>query len=223
MQTVSADLPQLWARVRGAYQRASADLGGPAGIAAMGALTRRLRRRIVHWIGLLEHLARKLIFAEAARLAPGASAARKACAPCAARGAREIDLSAPHTWPARFSFAIPRDPQLAAPDAAPRIRALWGQATPPAQPLAEKPRARGESAFLLARRFEALRRVIENPHPHALRLARLMPRLLRRFPRAAHHIAMQPQNAGGYDPADPRLGIDCCSRALEAQPAFNTS
>jgi hypothetical protein len=106
---------------------------------------------------------------------------------------------------------------------APRIRALWGPTPPAPRPRTPNPRSKltdEHAAFRLARRFEALRRVLETPAPHARRLARLMTRAVRRFPEIAIRFATTPARAAGYDPADHRLGIDATGRAIDASAVF---
>ncbi|MEZ5957864.1 MAG: hypothetical protein R3C27_11715 [Hyphomonadaceae bacterium] len=76
----------------------------------------------------------------------------------------------------------------------------------------------------LAIRIEALRRVLDNPYRHALRLARLFRRLSRRFPEAANRYAIATAHPHASDPGDPRLIIDALGLAIAAAPLFaNTS
>jgi hypothetical protein len=120
-----------------------------------------------------------------------------------------LDLSNPETWPARFSLAPPRDPRAVPEASAPRIRSLWGPLPLPPPPPPPRRAASAESAaFRLARRFEALRRVLEDPLPHARRLARLLQRLERRFPEVIARYALAPARVGDFDAADPRLSTD---------------
>ena len=227
------DLTPLWTRVRTVFARAADALGGAASIAAHTALAPKLRREIVGWIALLEHLVRKLLFAEAARVAPppagwtaGLEARTAPPAAIAQTSARRApDLSAPETWSARFSFAPPRDPRAVPEALAPRIRDLWSTQEPPPPPPRTIPRtpSEDEKPFLLARRFEALRRVLENPAPYAHRLARIMRRLVRRFPEAIMRFVFAPARTNNYDRRDPLLGVDCSGAAFVAVPAMDTS
>jgi len=124
--------------------------------------------------------------------------------------ARSIDVGRPETWRATFSFALPRDPHRVPDSRAPRIRAPWGPTPPPApgpERIARVIKAE-DAPFCLARRFEALRRVLENPRPYAERLARLLARELRRFRQIVRRAVLAPCRSNGYDPDDPRLGID---------------
>ncbi len=225
----------LWARVRATFARACAATGGAACIAAHITLSQRLRASIVGWIGLLEHLLRKLLYAEAARvrcdLASRPLARRPHCAGAARDDkAREPAPSrtreTPERWPARFSFAPPRDPRATPQARAPQIRALWG-ATPapsPSPPPQPPSRAVGEhdKPFRLARRFEALRRVLDDPAPYIMRLAQLMARLSLRFPEAARRLAFAPARVNFFDAADPTLGVACCSAALAGYALFES-
>jgi hypothetical protein len=133
----------------------------------------------------------------------------------------------PETWRATFSLAPPRDPLAIADSRAPRIRALWDDARPPAPPPPPPPRARrivsAEAPFRLARRLEALRRVLENPLPHAERLARLLARAVRRFPEIVRRYLFAPARANGYDKADPRLSVDAYAAALPAPHVITDS
>jgi hypothetical protein len=74
--------------------------------------------------------------------------------------------------------------------------------------------------LLLARRFEALRRVLEDPMPYARRLARVLARAVRRFPEVALRFAIAPSRAAGFDPDDSRLGVEACACALGGVSAF---
>jgi hypothetical protein len=65
-----------------------------------------------------------------------------------------------------------------------------------------------------------VRRVLENPLPHARRLARLIVRLRRRYPEIAMRFAMAPARAVSLDQADPRLVIDAMGAAIGGAFAF---
>jgi hypothetical protein len=171
-----------------------------------------------------------------ARLLPRlcASAAEK-CEPGGSRSnlpASRLDMSRPETWRAQFSFALPRDPHRVPESRAPRIRALWGEtvsdthaSTVPSEQATElDTRAcHSSSPFRLARRFEALRRVLEDPRPHAERLARALAREVRRFSQAAQRYLFAPCRTNDYDPADPRLGLEAISAAFASPAAFGDS
>lgn len=234
MTSASLTAENLWTRARAMFARALAALGDPAAIAAIATLPSALRRRIVAWLAPLEHIVRKLLLAEAAqmRAAPtwtAALQARIAAPACAREGASEdarsnSNPSTPETWSVRFALSLPRDPRIVADAHAPRIRSLWDDGpvatrrpSPVRQATAE------DGAVRLARRLEALRRVLENPRPHALRLARLLKRAIRRFPEVARRYWLSPPRSGDYDPADDRLSLDATAQAADAPHVFEDS
>jgi hypothetical protein len=232
MNTVQTSPPPtqaLWERARASYARAVAAIGEPAAVAALAALSRDLRRIIIGWVARLEHVVRKLLLAEAGRLfetnglpalcrPPFRGEVRKE----RAARMRHLDSTRPETWPARFRFALPRDPR-AVPDArAPRIRALWDDApscAPPPTRLARLPE-RQDIAVRLARRLEAMRRVLVDPMPIAQRLARGLYRLARRYPEATLRFAASPSRVNAYDPFDPRLGVDATGAGFYGAHCF---
>ncbi len=227
--TSSLAAAPLWERTRALLARAIAALGGAAAIAAIALLSRAQRREIVAWLAPLEHIVRKLLLAEAARLETPPPQ-RKASAPLQAhtrnesvRSPRALDLSRPESWPAQFSLSAPRDPHLVPNARAPRIRALWGPTI-----VAEAPKktpannVRAES-LRLAQRFEAVRRVLENPLPHAARLARLLVRAVRRFPEIVRRYALMAARALLADREDQRLSVEATGAALIAVYAFPDS
>jgi|GEM_PF-1008701 len=219
----------LWTRTRASFARAIAAVGAPVVIAAIQLLTRKLRHVIIERLCPLENIVRKLLLAEAAELrraalaqagrSPGVSVvellqpppASAQSAASSARAASRPDLSHPETWRVRFSFAAPRDRRRVPDSCAPRMRSLWGPSPPPPAPEPEsRPRHRNneDSPFRLARRFEALRRVLDNPLPHAERLARVLARAVRRFPEIVRRFVMAPARSNGWDRDDPRLAVD---------------
>lgn len=236
---ITDTLAPLWERLRASFARAAVITGGAAAIAAHMAMAAALRREIHGWIGWLEHLVRKLLFAEAGRLEPlgprTSSSALHAAPPraVASKGAAQPGRAAapransqdPETWSVRFSLAPPRDPRAVPESRAPRIRALWGPSPPPAPPPPPTVRARGErhAPLQLARRFEALRRVLADPRPYARRLADLMHRLVRRFPEVTLRFAARCARVGHFDRNDARLGVDCTAAALGSPLAFDSS
>lgn len=221
-------LPHLWQRLRSMFARASTVIAALPTLATIATLTHTRRYEIACWIARLESIARKLLFAEAARLQP-ASTLPAAASRASNDQRRErhpiFDPAHPHTWPARFKLTPPRDPRAVPENRAPRIRALWGDAPSP-EPRrntahAAKPRP---AAMRLALRFEALRRVLENPLPHARRLARIFHRLGCRYPEAAGRYAVASARPHASDPGDPRLIIECMMLAIAAAEIFaNTS
>jgi hypothetical protein len=237
-------LPTLWLRLRAMFVRASESIGAPQTLARLGALSRQRRHEIGCWIARLECIARKLLFAEASALHHTSSFRTRACAirnpganalfraatpnadkPCPRRA--EIDLTQPTTWPALFKLAPPRD-TLAVPESrAPRIRALWGAHTPPPPPptsaAARTTPQTTPMAVQFAFRIEALRRVLENPAPHARRLARVLHRLKPRFPEAPARYAIIAPRPYAPDAGDPRLMIECLALAITAAEIFLNS
>jgi hypothetical protein len=219
----------LWSRARTSFSRALAVCGEPAAIAAISCLTRKLRAHIVRWIAPLENIVRKLLLVEAAQLlGPRTSSSARAPQgalvpkPCAQTPA--IDRAAPHTWSATFALAPPADPHLVPEHQAPRIRSLAPDPPFVAVSTAHERRPAMhhpfDAAYRLARRVEALRRVLADPSPHARRLARLLQGLRRRFPGVVMRYAMSSAHAVGWDPDDPKLAISATSAAITAEPAF---
>lgn len=141
------------------------------------------------------------------------------------RSARaSLDRSRPETWPARFSFALPRNPRLVPNARAPRIRAPWDEETPPSPAPERTPRGQTQSTpFRLACRLEALRRVLENPRPHAERLARMLVREVRRYTEVVQRYALAPLRSTDYDTEDERLGIDIYGPCIDAGEVFKNS
>lgn len=219
------------------FVRASESIGAPHTLARLGMLSRQRQHEIGCWIARLECVTRKLLFAEASGLHPSSLRTRTSAIqnPGASDALPrtslrnepihpgEIDLTQPHTWPARFKLAPPRDARAVPESRAPRIRALWGSHTPPPTP---SPRAASQTtpiATQFAFRIEALRRVLEDPAPHVRRLARAMHRLAHRFPEAPVRYAII--TARPYDPdaGDPRLIIECLALAIAAAQTFANS
>lgn len=178
---------QLWAQARHFFARMTAAYGGAAVLAALDELAQATRRKVLEWLAPLETLVRRLLLIEAAKLAlpPLISRKRASCRP--GGGAAAPDLAHPHSWRARFYIPIPPDERGVVPeDRAPRIR-LLGPAWPPRPacvpaptkpPRAPRPKT-PPSTWRLARRIEALHRALENPDPHARRLARRLARIPR--------------------------------------------
>ncbi|MFT3726264.1 MAG: hypothetical protein QM759_00355 [Terricaulis sp.] len=224
---------QLWQRVRAVFARAQNAVGDAARIAAIRDPGERARRNIVARIAPLEAMVRKLLVVEATRFAGDARiqiniGLQRGTAPARQipphRRALALDMTQPETWPVRFSLATPSDPRAVANDRAPRIRTLWSQAAPtaPAATQRHAPAQQTRTTFRLARRVEALRRVLDDPIPYARRLARVFVRALRRFPEIVRRYAMAPATTGDYDPDDPRLHIECMTRACGADLAFSS-
>lgn len=219
------DTAPLWKRVHAMFARALAVLGGPAAVAAIAGLTPKLRRSVAGWIAPLEHMVRKLLFVEASLLprenhVPPRAFSRAPSQERAQRTRDDADPARPGEWRVRFALSAPRDPHLASEANAPRIRFLDEPFVAPLR-LAKPPLARRvretPAALLLARRFEALRRVLDDPMPHARRLARLLARLKRRRVDIAWRYAAAPPRTSSYDPEDPRLSVACQALAFTAE------
>lgn len=223
----------LWDRLRATFARVIAAIGAPAAIALLSLSTRSTRLNILRQLFMLESLVRKLLFAELATRAAAAPSrgphlthipiirpgliivnpARKRTT----RNVNPVDFAHPETWSASFALAIPRDTRLVRDRSAPRIRALWG---PSARPVEEPPRSsqrQRATPFRIARRFEALRRVLNDPAPHIRRLAIAQCRALKRAPNVVSQYALIAPRRYGYDPVDVRLPIDITCAALIAR------
>jgi hypothetical protein len=225
----------LWDRLRATFARVIAAIGAPAAIAVMTLTSRKARLDILRQLVMLENLVRKMLFADAAALPPpeaprGPQLIRVPLRPGlvivnppqrrrARRTPRQIDLTRPETWSAPFALAMPRDPRLVPDHRAPRIRALWDETPrrPAPEPKRRAPPQRHAAPFRIARRFEALRRVLEDPTPHVRRLAAAHRRALRRSPEIVADYALRATRRSGYDPADVRLPVDIASAALIAR------
>jgi len=234
MQLADETLSQLWIRARASFARIIAAHGAPAVVAALIGLAHTQRREIGAWLTSLESSIRKLLFAEASRLPiePHHNSPHKPPPPAQTRASnstspRPFDASRPESWPARFTFAPPRDPRAVPEAQAPRIRALWGDTHAPqaAEAITPRPGMRvcHPTTKHLACRFEAIRRVLADPMPYARRLARIFHRLRRRFPEAPRRFAISAPRAYVYDPEDSRLRPDAMSVAIEGLYAFDSS
>jgi hypothetical protein len=150
-----------------------------------------------------------------ARMAP---AVAERCEPEGSRS--RLDRSHPETWRASFSFALPRNPHLVPNARAPRILDPWRDYPPPLPPRTPRVLKPEDAPFRLARRFEALRRVLENPRPYAERLARVLVREARRVPRLVTRYVLSGPRTDAFDPHDSRLSLDALGAAYDAPEAF---
>ncbi|HET9231698.1 MAG TPA: hypothetical protein VFO00_10455, partial [Vitreimonas sp.] len=137
----------------------------------------------------------------------------------------KLDRATPETWRVQFGFALPRNTRFVPNSRAPRIRDPWGPDTPPTSTPERMPRiVRAEDApFRLACRLEALRRMLENPMPHAERLLRVLIREARRAPQLIQRYALATAHTNEYDKQDHRLGIDVYGACIDAPVAFSDS
>ncbi len=240
-----ATIANLWQRLRAMMTRTSFIVGALPALAALASLTRARRREIACCITRLEAIARKLIFVAAAELhraerddakpargpllkivtpAPPSCSAGLRLAKAEGARVKSFDPTQPETWRVRFSLAPPRDEAAVPESRAPRIRALWGPTpTPPPQCAPSPPRDIATAPLRLALRFEALRRVIADPAPYARRLARLLPRLCRRFSGAAERYAVAIGRPYAGDEGDPRLMLEAIALAMVVAPLFVNS
>jgi hypothetical protein len=167
-------IAKLWMIARALVCDAIHAFGAPAEVAR--TLSRFARHALARRLRALETLAMKLLLVEAARLAPvpPASSRHANAKTIAARrtdagwkpAVPPADPARPETWRVRFELRIPRAHERAAQPKQPsaRMAALGGAA-----PDTARERAKAEK---LARRLEALRRVVADPLPRARRLRR---------------------------------------------------
>jgi hypothetical protein len=138
--------------------------GSPAAIAAMRILRRALRRDILHWLAPLEALARRLLLIEATKLprrnAPPSRAVFTGRLANALRDSPPPSEDPAH-WRVRFSL-WPHGAHRRAPG-----HALQEQR-------AARPRSPKENALAIAKRIEALVRMLENRKAYVLRMATLL-------------------------------------------------
>jgi hypothetical protein len=227
------DTTLLWERLRALFARVVAAIGAPAIIAAL-TLAPRMGTEIVRQLALVEILARKLLLADAVALvpAPAQRGPRLVVTPLRASGlytlnqtrrrtdmrarANAIDPANPETWSARFALALPRDPRVVQERRAPRIRTFWGDAPAPPPAPETAPRPRQAEAFRIARRAEALRRVLNDPAPYARRLSLARGLGVARSREIITRYALRAPRRFVGDERDPRLTIDIFSVAVRA-------
>jgi hypothetical protein len=211
----SDPIAQLWAAARQWCAEALTALGGPAGVAQ--AIAREAYVAARRRIALLEAFVLKLLLIEAARIPiqhplPGRRAAsgpgpthtiaRKpaAVAACAATPAATPRRSAepcapedpdrPETWRVRFHT------HLASASHAPERTGLAPVTTQRRVAPANTDTAPAK-AHALARRFEALRRILANPHRAVAAFARKLAALGARAYAVARRIALAAPRQGG--------------------------
>src|SRR5688572_10425005 len=149
-------IADLWRSARAGLAHMLREFGRPAAIAA-AVVGEAFKRRL----NQLEALVARLLLIEAARL-PGATPTRAACARASRSSRRALPAEDParsETWRVRFNARTGGPPSHRAAPPAP---------VAPATP-AERAHAKSRA---LARRLEALRRVLANPHRAIAALAR---------------------------------------------------
>jgi hypothetical protein len=175
-----ADADDIWAEIKALLRWTAIVFGAPVDLAQQETMPRREAERLRRWLAVLEAMARALLLALAARLPrPAPSASSK---PRRSRDSREMDKSRFETNESRPETDESQDSQR------------WTGVSFPALPRPPRPRTRTDGGTHrtvvwtegLARRFEAVIRVAENPEAYARRLARRLraepaaaPRLLR--------------------------------------------
>ena len=167
----------LWAHARRLLADALRASGGPAAIAR--ALAEAARAAFKRQLARLESLLMKLLLIEASKRAAEPPAPRARTAACADRAPTQAppeDPADPETWRVRFHPRLPRPPQQGA------------SAPPPARATPESRAQR--KAHRLARRFEAIRRVIAAPQRAISTVARRLSALGAGAFAAARRIAL---------------------------------
>jgi hypothetical protein len=192
----------LWADARAWLGELLKRFGGPARI--LIALAARTRGAVKRRLAALDALVLKLLLIEAVQLAPTPAPAR---APAAARrrcavAHRLEDPACPETWRVRYRPRLPRIPRRVA-----ATRARPGAA----------PRDAAAVARLLARRCEALRRLIADPRPAIRALARKLRALGASAHAFARRIAIKPAPRGASNP------MRLAHAIVHAVDAINTS
>jgi hypothetical protein len=162
---------ELWAAARNALSFMISLFESPAAVACLRMMGKKLRADILAWLRPIEHLLRRLIALEArgvkavfARTRRGAKRARRAVA---------LDLENSAAWPVSFKLGVRGLKRFAT-----RTRTAPLQNLRPALPNWPKPeRVKGVyDSFAVARRFEAVLRVMRAPMGYIRRCARRLAR-----------------------------------------------
>jgi hypothetical protein len=222
-------------------------LGGPGSLAAHERISRKTRRSVLDWLEPLETLVRKLLLVEAAKLPrPAERRDTKRTLTLALIKSWQrrkkprraiVEPNRPSTWRVTFRLAIPRDPALRKrhePEISARVRAVGrpmlvrdihrDQAAAARKTMltARKIKRASNALLRLAQRFEAVRRVIADPAPHAERLARALFRKRKSAAPAAQRLALIPAPRRDRGFADVALKA-ATLQAIAATPAFKDS
>lgn len=197
----AAPSSNLWTRLAASFARAFPTTA--LFIARLALECSDVRRAILVRLRMLECYVRKLLLVEAAALpTPTPRAINLRTRRFRARTERPIDLARPETWSTPFHLRLPRDRR---PRRRSRVSALR--------------KSVHLTAFRIALRIEALRRVLNAPSRYAQRLRRSLharPDLVRRY-------GMRGPRRFVVDAADNRLTLDITGQALTAIACLDTS
>jgi hypothetical protein len=197
----AAPSTNLWTRLSASFARAFPTTA--LFVARMALECSDVRRAILARLRMLECYVRKLLFVEAAALpAPTPHAINPSAHRHRIRSERAIDLARPETWSTHFPLRLPCDRR-----ARTRNRASG-------------PHTNAQlTAFRIALRIEALRRVLNAPSRYAMRLRRS----LHRRPELVRRYALRGPRRYVADAADARLTLDITSQTLTAIACLDTS
>jgi hypothetical protein len=188
MPDPSDTISHLWTAARAMFARLGAAVGEAVSIAVKEVLSARERGAIRAWLRPLEHMVRKVILIEALALARDApSAAAPPPRSQAAGKPRAERTTSLRLWPRQRASEGPRVRDLGAPVL---VRSIWREADrlTRARHLNKVRFLRAPLQERLARRIDALHRVLDSPFAAARRLARK----LRILPRLALELACKP-------------------------------
>jgi hypothetical protein len=166
MSRAPFSLSDTWNHVGELYAWIISVFGDAEAIAAQLMLTRARRRDLLAWLGPVEALARRLLLLKALTLPPPNQPAPHAATGRLAIAFTDAPEPSPEESPERWRVIFRVMPNAACPRRA--------ADTAFANERSQDKRATSFNAFALARRIEALRRVLENPKPALARLARAL-------------------------------------------------
>lgn len=188
----AAPSTNLWTRLSASFARAFPT--SALFVARLALECSDVRRAILARLRMLECYARKLLFIEAAKLpAPAPRAVNASARRHRKRREPAIDLARPETWSAHFHLSMPR-----------------GRRAPSRARASTSPRSLHLTAFRIALRIEALRRVLNAPSRAAERLNRA----LHARPKRARRYASRGPRRFVIDSADTRLTLDITAQTL---------
>ena len=197
----AAPSSDLWTRLAASFARAFPTTA--LFVARLALECADVRRAILARLRMLECYVRKLLLVEAAALPlPPPRAINPSAQRRRVHSERAVDLARPETWSTPFHLRLPRDRR---PSTRSRVSA---------------PRKSVQlTAFRIALRIEALRRVLNAPSQYAMRLRRSLharPELVRRY-------GLRGPRRFVVDAADKRLTLDITGEALTAIACLDTS